>query len=421
MIAHPFDSLEHAQALDAQDPLAPFREQFAFPDPNLIYLDGNSLGRLPLPTVALAQDLVQRQWGDRLIRTWNEGSWDAPLRIGAKIARLIGAHEDEVIVGDSTSTNLFKLALGALLHKPERDHILTDDLNFPSDLYILQGIASLLGNRHRIERLTSPDGIHGVNVADALNAQTALLTLSHTTFKSAYVYDMPTITAQAHEAGALVLWDLSHSAGSVEVDLNAAQADLAVGCTYKYLNGGPGSPAFLYVRRDLQAQLLNPISGWIGQAQPFAFGLDYTATEGMRRFLTGTPSVISLSLIESGVELLLQAGMDKLRQKSILQTEYFIALWEHLLQPLGYTLNSPKQTAQRGSHVALGHAEGLRIDLALIERFNILPDFRAPNNIRIGIAPIYTRYEDLYRAVKALQTIVEERLYLAFDTPPTVT
>ncbi len=421
MIAHPFDSLEHAQALDAQDPLAPFREQFAFPDPNLIYLDGNSLGRLPLPTVALAQDLVQRQWGDRLIRTWNEGSWDAPLRIGAKIARLIGAHEDEVIVGDSTSTNLFKLALGALLHKPERDHILTDDLNFPSDLYILQGIASLLGNRHRIERLTSPDGIHGVNVADALNAQTALLTLSHTTFKSAYVYDMPTITAQAHEAGALVLWDLSHSAGSVEVDLNAAQADLAVGCTYKYLNGGPGSPAFLYVRRDLQAQLLNPISGWIGQAQPFAFGLDYTATEGMRRFLTGTPSVISVSLIESGVELLLQAGMDKLRQKSILQTEYFIALWEHLLQPLGYTLNSPKQTAQRGSHVALGHAEGLRIDLALIERFNILPDFRAPNNIRIGIAPIYTRYEDLYRAVKALQTIVEERLYLAFDTPPTVT
>ena len=421
MVAHPLDSLEHAQAFDAQDPLAPFREQFAFPDPNLIYLDGNSLGRLPLPTVALAHDLVQRQWGDRLIRTWNEGSWDAPLRIGAKIARLIGAHEDEVIVGDSTSTNLFKLAVGALLLNPERDHILTDDLNFPSDLYILQGIATLLGNRHRIERLGSPDGIHGANVADALNAQTALLTLSHTTFKSAYIYDMHAITAQAHEAGALVLWDLSHSVGSVEVDLNGAQADLAVGCTYKYLNGGPGSPAFLYVRRDLQARLLNPISGWIGQAQPFAFDLDYTPTEGMRRFLTGTPSVISLSLIESGVELLLQAGMDKLRQKSILQTEYFISLWEHLLQPLGYTLNSPTQTAQRGSHVALGHAEGLRIDLALIECFNILPDFRAPNNIRIGIAPLYTRYEDLYRAVKALQTIVEERLYLAFDTPPTVT
>jgi kynureninase len=173
-------------------------------------------------------------------------------------------------------------------------------LNFPSDLYVLQGIATLLGNRHRIERLVSPDGIHGVKVADALNAQTALLTLSHTTFKSAYIYDMHAITAQAHEAGALVSWDLSHSVGSVEVDLNGAQADLAVGCTYKYLNGGPGSPAFLYVRRDLQARLLNPISGWIGQAQPFAFGLDYTPTEGMRRFLTGTPSVISLSLIESG-------------------------------------------------------------------------------------------------------------------------
>ena len=421
MSIHPLDSLEHAQALDSQDSLASFREQFAFPDPTLIYLDGNSLGRLPLPTIALAHDLVERQWGNRLIRTWNEGSWEAPLRIGAKIARLIGAHEDEVIVGDSTSTNLFKLALGALRLNPERDHILTDDLNFPSDLYILQGIVDLLGNRHHIEQLPSHDGIHGAPIADALNARTALLTLSHTTFKSAYVYDMKAVTAQAHEAGALVLWDLSHSAGSVEVDLNASHADLAVGCTYKYLNGGPGSPAFLYVRRDLQAQLLNPISGWIGQSQPFAFGLDYTPTEGMRRFLTGTPSVISLALIESGVELLLQAGMDKLRRKSVLQTEYLISLWEQLLQPLGYTLNSPIHADQRGSHISLGHAEGLRIDLALIEHFNILPDFRAPNNIRIGIAPLYTRFEDLYRAVKAMQTIVEERLYLAFDTAPTVT
>jgi kynureninase len=344
-------------SLDAADPLAHFRQRFVLPDPELIYLDGNSLGRLPQASTELSQHVVEHTWGDRLIRSWNEGWFDLPERIGAKIARLIGAQPDEVIVADSTSVNLFKLAVAALRHQPGRARILTDNLNFPSDLYILQGVVDLLGRQHRLDVIPAPDGIHGPvdALTAALDAQVALLTLSHTVFKSGYTYDMAAVTARAHAAGALVLWDLSHSAGAVPVDLNAAGVDLAIGCGYKYLNGGPGAPAFLYIRRDLQAALHNPISGWMGQANLFAFDLDYAPTSGLRRFLTGTPPVVSLALLEPGVDILLEAGMDALRAKSVQQTSYLIDLWETQLAPLGYTLNSPREAAQRGSHVALGH------------------------------------------------------------------
>jgi kynureninase len=405
--------LAYAQALDAADPLALVRARFVFPDPDLIYLDGNSLGRLPATSPDRARHLVEHTWGDRLIRSWNEGWFDLPERIGAKIAHLIGADPDEVIVADSTSVNLFKLVVAALRQQDGRTRILTDNMNFPSDLYILQGAIDLLGNRHRLEVMSSPDGVHGPAdvLTAALDADVALLTLSHTVFKSSYTYDMAALTARAHDAGALVLWDLSHSAGSVPVDLHVAGADLAIGCGYKYLNGGPGAPAFLYIRRDLQEVLHNPISGWMGQANLFAFGLDYTPAPGLRRFLTGTPPVLSLALLEEGVDILRAAGMPALRAKSMQQTAYLVHLWETVLQPLGYALNSPRDAAQRGSHISLGHPEGLRIARTLIDELNVLPDFRAPDNIRIGIAPLYNTFVDIHTAVQCMAQVVAARLY----------
>lgn len=413
----------YAAALDAQDELAEFRARFVIDDPDLIYLDGNSLGRLPRATVARSRALIEHEWGERLIRSWNEGWFDAPERIGAKIARLIGAAPDEVIVADSTSVNLFKLVVGALRLQRGRTRILTDDLHFPSDIYILEGVIDLLGGAHRLEVLASPDGIHGPVEAihEALGEDVALLTLSHTVFKSGYTYDLAALTAAAHRVGALVVWDLSHSVGALPIDLRAANVDLAVGCTYKYLNGGPGAPAFLYVRRDLQARLGNPISGWMGQRNLFGFDLRYQPAAGMRRFLTGTPPVVSLALIEPGIDLLLEAGMERVRAKSERQTAYLIGLWEALLQPLGFTLNSPRDARRRGSHVSLGHPEGLRIDLALIRDYNVLPDFRPPDNIRLGVTPLYTTYRELHTAVTRLARIVAERHYERYTDVPVVT
>ncbi len=416
--------VETARLLDAQDPLAAFRSRFVIADPDLIYLDGNSLGRLPKAAVELAADLVGRQWGKELIRSWNTGWWQAPERIGAKIARLIGAQPDEVIVADSTSINLFKLVVAALRYQKGRTRILTDTFNFPSDLYILQGAIDLLGNQHHLELAPSADGIHGpeADLVQRLDERTALLTLSHTVFKSGFVYDMAGMTAAAHAAGALALWDLSHSAGAVPVDLNGAGVDLAIGCTYKYLNGGPGAPAFLYVRRDLQERLGNPLSGWWGQRRPFDFGLEYQPAAGLRHFLTGTLPIVSLALIEPGVDLLLEAGMEALRAKSVAQTEYLIDLWQAVLAPLGFTLNSPRDAGRRGSHVSLGHVEGMRIDLALINDMQVLPDFRSPDNIRLGIAPIYTSFVDIHSAVMRLRQIVVDRLYEKYPAePPEVT
>ncbi|MFN3979727.1 MAG: kynureninase [Caldilinea sp.] len=408
---------ERAHALDATDPLAHFRARFANPEPDLIYLDGNSLGRLPHDTTALVHDLVERQWGGRLIRSWNEGWFTLPERVGGKLAQLVGAQSDEVIVADSTSVNLFKLAVAALRQQRGRTRILTDDLNFPSDVYILQGIVEMLDAGHRLEIIRSEDGVHGPVEAllAALDEDVALVVLSHTVFKSGYLYDMAAVTAAIHAAGALVLWDLSHSVGSVPVELNAAHADLAIGCTYKYVNGGPGAPAFLYVRRDLQPLLRNPISGWMGQHNPFDFTLNYVAEPGLRHFLTGTPAVLSLALVEPGVDLLLEAGMNALRAKSVQQSEYLIALWEEMLAPLGYVLKSPRQAERRGSHVSLGHVEGWRINQALIRNLNVLPDFRAPDNIRLGIAPIYTTFADVSMAVERMRRAVEERIYTHYS------
>lgn len=403
----------YARQMDAADSLASFRNKFVFADPDLIYLDGNSLGRLPQETAVHLNQLVQHAWGERLIRSWNEGWIELQARIGAKIATLVGARPDDVIIADATSVNLFKLALAALLAQPDRHKIVTDDLNFPSDLYILQGVAQLAGRPITLQVVPSPDGIHGPvsELETAVDADTALLTLSHTVFKSGYTYDMVAITELAHRAGAMMLWDMSHSVGAVPGQLAEAKADMAVGCTYKYLNGGPGAPAFLYVRGDLQERLHNPISGWMGQQNMFDFDLTYQPATGLRRFLTGTPNILSLAAIEPGVDLLREAGMDRLRAKSVAQTDFLLALWEKELAPLGFHLASPHDAARRGSHVSLAHTEGWRIAQALIQEMQVLPDFRKPDLIRFGIAPIYNSFMDVYTAVSRLRAIVQERRY----------
>lgn len=406
-------SLAYAETLDAQDELAAFRQDFLIAEPELIYLDGNSLGRLPQQTAERLQRAVNQEWGEGLIRGWNADWYHAPTRVGDKIARLVGAAPGQVIVSDTTSLNLFKLVMAALQARPGRKQIISDTLNFPSDLYILQGCIELLGGQHRLELVPSADGILPdlAVLEQMIGADTALVTLSHVVFKSGYLYDAQAITACAHQAGALVLWDLSHAAGAVPVELDAWQADLAIGCTYKYLNGGPGSPAFLYVRKDLQEMLQAPIWGWWAQREPFAFDLDFTPAAGMKRFLVSSPPVLSMLAMESSVDVLLRAGMERLRRKSVAQTEYLIALSDHILVPLGFHLGSPRAAEQRGSHVSLRHVEGYRINRALIETMALIPDFRAPDNLRLGIAPIYTRYVEIWQAVQRIRQVVEERIY----------
>ena len=404
--------LAHARTLDSSDPLAHYRARFEIPDPALIYLDGNSLGRMPKAVRPLMDELLT-MWSDRLIRGWNEGWWmDLQTRIGDKIGRLVGAEAGEILIADSTSINLYKLAAAALRLRPGRTKIITDDLNFPSDVYILESVCRLVGKEYELVVVPS-DGLNGplVGLEAALDERTALLSLSHTVFKSGWIYPPAEVTAMAHRAGALTLWDLSHSAGSVPVGLAAAGADLAVGCTYKYLNGGPGAPAFLYIRKDLQSEIRNPIAGWIGQDRPFEFGLEYKPAPGLRRMLTGTPTILSIAAIEPGVDLLLEAGLDALRAKSLAQTDFLIELWESELAPRGYTLKSPRDHAVRGSHVSLAHPEAWGIDQALIEELGVIPDFRAPDNLRLGIAAIYTSYEEIYRAVEGMARIVDEKMY----------
>ncbi|UCG22949.1 MAG: kynureninase, partial [Chloroflexota bacterium] len=416
--------IAYALELDRRDELATFRHRFVVDDPDLIYLDGNSLGRLPKESASRMRHVVERQWGASLIRGWNEGWIDLPQRVGAKMAGLLGARPDEVIMADATSVNLFKLATAALRARPGRTRIVTDDLNFPSDLYILQGIVAAAGPDYELSIVPSPDGINGPMEAmrAAVDERTALVTLSSTAFKSSYTYDMPAVTALAHDAGALMLWDTSHAVGALPIALNEAGADLAIGCSYKYVNGGPGSPAFLYVRHDLQEELANPVSGWMGQKNAFDFSLEYEPAPGLRRFLTGTPAILSLTAVEVGADLLLEAGMDRLRAKSAGQSEYLIALWQEMLAPLGFRLRSPRQVERRGSHITLGHDDGWRIAQALIDEMKVLPDFRAPDNIRFGIAPLYNSYADIHAAASRLRQVVAEGRHQAYpESTKTVT
>lgn len=410
-------TLSHARCLDEQDQLKSFRERFVITDPLLIYLDGNSLGRLPVATVTYLDKAIKEQWGDRLIRSWNEGWYQQSMRLGKKIAQIIGARADEVILSDSTSVNLYKLAYGALKLQEGRVDIISDDLNFPSDLYVLQGLVKQFDNKHTLRLLKSSDGISAdlTELLRMFSKQTALISLSHVTFKSAYLYDMEKVSELAHMHGALVLWDLSHSVGALPISLKKSNADLAVGSTYKYLNGGPGSPAFLYVRKDLQEKMENPIQGWFGERKPFDFKLNYRSSGGIRKYLTGTPPVLSVSGLEPALDMVLEAGIGAIRSKSVAQGEYLIQLASKWLYKPGFRLGSPEFTEKRGSHVSLKHAEGYRICKALLDpdvgEAVVVPDFREPNNIRFGITPLYTTYEEIFRAMQKLRMIMDEKIY----------
>jgi kynureninase len=409
--------LSLAHQLDAQDVLSPFRDRFVITDPDLIYLDGNSLGRLPKATVEHMQQAIEKDWGERLIRLWNDGWIHIPNDLGARVAHLIGAQPDEVLVCEATSTNLFKLAIAALRTRPDRTKIVSDVFNFPSDLYIFQGIIDLLGRRHQLALIHSRDSItiHPEDLASSLDATTALLSLTHVAYKSAFMYDMKLVTSLAHHVGALTLWDLSHSVGALPLHLNEWGVDLAVGCTYKYLNGGPGAPAFLYVRKDLQNQLIPPTWGWFASQSPFNFELDFAPAEDISRFRIGTPPMLSMKAIEPALDIHLEAGIDRLREKSIHQTSYLIYLASKWLLPLGFYLGSPLDPTQRGSHVSLRHPDAYRISRAMVESpppvVRVIPDFRTPDNIRLGIAPIYTTFTDIYRAMDRMREIVNEKVY----------
>ena len=386
-------------------------------DPSLIYLDGNSLGRLPVKTEEYMGSAIREQWGNRLVRSWNEGWYQQSLRLGKKIAQIIGARPDEVVVSDSTSVNLYKLAYGALRIMEGKREIISDDMNFPTDLYVLQGLIKQFGDIHTLRLLKSPDSIFSdmTELVRMIKRQTALVTLSHVTFKSAFQYDLERVTELTHMQGAMILWDLSHSVGVVPISLRRANVDLAVGSTYKFLNGGPGSPAFLYIRKDLQERMENPIQGWFGDRDPFEFKLHYRPAEGIRRFLTGTPPVISVSGLEPAIDMILDAGINTIRKKSLAQGAYLISLAKEWLFPHGFRLGSPEVGEKRGSHVTLKHAEGYRICKALIDpavgEHVVLPDFREPNNIRFGITPLCTTYVEIYTAMQQLKHIMENTLY----------
>lgn len=392
-------SLADARARDAADPLRRFRDEFVIEAGGPIYLDGNSLGRLPRRTRELAAGLVNRQWGERLIRGWGEGWLELSSRIGGKIARLIGARADEVAVCDSTSVNLFKLATAAVAAQAPRRGIVTDRRNFPSDGYVLGECGEL--------RVAG-------DAPGAADEGTALVSMTLTCFRTAENYSLAGETRRIQASGAWALWDLSHSVGAMAIDLAASGAEMAVGCTYKYCNGGPGAPAFLYVRREIQDRLRSPIPGWFGHAAPFDFAPDYAPAAGVMRFLAGTPPVLSMACIEPGLDLLLEAGIENLAAKSRALSEYLIGLVETELAPLGVTVASPLDPDRRGSHVALRHAEAWRVTQALVGEYGVIPDFRTPDLIRVGLAPIYNSFEEVYEAVSRLRQVLETRAYERF-------
>ena len=406
-----------ARELDADDPLGPLRDRFVHDDPGVIYLDGNSLGRLPHAAADRIATVVREEWGRGLVRSWSH--WiDYGRRIGDAIGRhLVGAAPGQVAVSDSTTINLYKLAAAALDARPGRDVIVTDDDNFPTDRYVLQGLAERHGLRMRMLPADLDAGLGLDALRAAVGPDTALVSLSHVAYRSGRLYDMAAINRVAHDAGALVLWDLCHSIGAVPVDLDSAATDLAVGCTYKYLNGGPGSPAMLYVRRDLQESLRQPIWGWFSQTDQFAMGPGYAPAPGIDRFLTGTPPIISMVAIEEGVRVLSEAGIGALRAKGALLTEYLIALADARLSPLGFRVATPRDPASRGSHVCLHHPDAWRISQALIDA-QVIPDYRTPDRLRLGPAPITTRFTDVWDAVDRLTGLVSSGAHEHYSNEP---
>lgn len=394
-------------SFDRQDPLASLRDEFALPE-GVIYLDGNSLGALPRLTLPRLNEVIGQEWGTGLIRSWNGAHWmEAPARIGDKIARLIGAKPGEVIVADSTSVNLFKLLAGALRLQPGRHFILTEASNFPTDLYIAHGLVDLLGGNHVVR------AVQRAEIEQSLDGSVAVLMLTHVDYATGEVHDIRRITAAAQKVGALMLWDLSHSAGALPIDLNAAQVDLAIGCGYKYLNGGPGAPAYLFVAKGLQDAMQSPLSGWMGHAAPFAFEPEYRPASGITRQLAGSPPILSMLALEVAIDLWLRVDQNEARRKSMALGDLFIQQVEETCRDLGVEVVGPREATQRGSQVSLRHQEGYRVMRALIDR-GIIGDFRTPDLMRFGFAALYTRYVDVFDAVRGLREVLTSR---AWDRP----
>jgi len=387
---------EDARAKDAADPIAFARKRFRLPE-GVIYLDGNSLGALPVEAPAALSQSAERQWGDDLIASWNKHDWiDWPTKIAARLSPIVGAKANELLIADSTSVCLFKLLAAAAKARPGRKVLLSQRRNFPTDLYVAQGLADMLG-------LTLKT-VDAGQIIDAIDDDTAVVTVTHVDYRSASFYDMEAVNEAARLAGALVVWDLSHSAGAVEVDLNGTGAELAVGCGYKYLNGGPGAPAFLYVADRLQGELRSPLQGWMGHAEPFAFDDDYRPADGMLKFLTGTPSILALAALDAGLATFEGIAMADLAAKSRSLSRLFI---EEAEARCGseVRLESPRDPLQRGSHVVLAHPEGYAVMQALIAR-GVIGDFRAPDLMRFGFAPLYNTHVEIVRAAEILADVL---------------
>jgi kynureninase len=391
-------TLEEAQQLDEIDPLAFARERFSLPE-GIIYLDGNSLGALP----KAAPDVLtqtQRQWGDDLIASWNKHGWiDWPTKVAGKLSPIVGAKSNELLIADSTTVCLFKLLAAAARARPDRRTIVTQEAGFPTDLYVTQGLCDMLGLQLQ--------AVRAEEVLEAIDDQTAAVSLTHVDYKSAAIYDMRRINEAVHAAGALVVWDLCHSAGAIEVDLDATGSDLAVGCGYKYLNGGPGAPAFIYVAERLQEDLRNPLQGWMGHAEPFAFVDDYRPAGGILNFLTGTPSILAMAALDAGLGTFDGIAMVDVEAKSRKLSQLFV---EEVEARCGgeVRLASPRDSARRGSHVVFAHPEGYAVMQALIAR-GVIGDFRAPDLMRFGFTPLYTRFTDTLRAAEILADILSSR------------
>ena len=399
---------EDFAALDAADPLAPFRAEFELPE-DILYLDGNSLGPLPRIARERVAACVSAEWGDGLIRSWNDAGWiDLPKRVGDRIGALIGAEPNSVVAADSTSVNLFKCLSAALALRPDRTVIVSEKSNFPTDLYMAEGLSALLGGRHELRLIDTPSELPG-----ALSDTVAVLMLTHVNYRTGYMHDMTAVTDAARTVGALTLWDLAHSAGAVPLNLTIAKADFAVGCGYKYLNGGPGAPAFLYVAPRHQQNASQPLTGWFAHKAPFSFDHRFAPTQGIGKFLCGTPPVLAMAALDAAMDIWGRADMDAVREKSVALTESFIALVEERGAGLGLTLAGPRHAKHRGSQVSFAHENGYPVMQALIAR-GVIGDFRAPDLLRFGFTPLYTRFTDVWDAVEHLRDILETR---AWDCP----
>jgi kynureninase len=404
-----------AAALDDADPLSGFRGRFVGVDDGLLYLDGNSLGRLPVDTPAAVARVVEQEWGRGLVGSW--GRWvEQSRRIGDVLADgVLGARPGEVLVADTTSVDLYKLLVAGADARPGRDVLVCCADDFPTDRYIVAGVAAARGMTVREVDAHIDTGLDLGVLAAALDERVAVVVLSQVAYRSGALVDLAEVTRLARDAGALVLWDLSHGAGAVPADLTAAGADLAVGCTYKYLNGGPGAPAFLYVRRELQDQLRQPIWGWFGQRDQFAMGAAYDPADGVDRFAVGTPPVLAMAAVEVGARLCAEAGTERLAAKGQALTELVIALADGWLAGHGVTVASPRQPDRRGSHVSLAHPQAWQLTQALVDR-GVVPDFRTPDRLRLGPAPLYTRFVDVWDAMDRLRSVLTAGEHTSYPT-----